>query len=128
MAIEPVVFDSHNLGGKFALVLAFAGAREDVEYQVNFMRELGFTKTTGFEYDRAFWNNSPTPQMASIRPAETVNFLARIAPSSYLARVGNGIVYYSGPQFEQANKAPLELMRRVKQSYDPKGIFPEYSE
>ena len=55
MAIEPVVFDSHNLGGKFALVLAFAGAREDVEYQVSLMRELGFTKTTGIEYDRAFW-------------------------------------------------------------------------
>jgi FAD/FMN-containing dehydrogenase len=128
MAIEPVVFDSHNLVGNFALVLAFAGAREDVEYQVNLMRELGFTETTGIEYDRAFWKNSPTARRASILPAETVNFLARITPSPYLARVGNGIVYYSGPQLEQGNKAPLELMRRVKQSYDPKGIFPEYSE
>ena len=124
-AVEPVVMDAHNLGGGITLVVAFSGAREDVEEQCSVSEGLGFTEAS-LENDGKFHSADGDLAKASVLPSKTVELLARIAPAQFIARYGNGVVYYRGSDFQQQRQVPEGLMRRVKEAYDPLNILPEW--
>jgi FAD/FMN-containing dehydrogenase len=150
-AVRPVVLDLQNLNSKFVVVLGFAGAKEDVAFQKGRAGELGFTQEITLDYDAHFFSNSRI-QKASVLPSQTVAQLKQLNPDKFVARLGNGVIYYSNAagtgvdalqhvsiavissppqgggerQGEGASPKIQELMSRIKDTYDPKHIFPEF--
>jgi glycolate dehydrogenase FAD-binding subunit len=127
--LTPVSLDLHN-GTKPALcsvVIGFAGVNEDVEWQTTKALALGVTEPADLQYEEQFWTSAlPQPARLSVLPSRLIERIAQLGPASFVARAGNGIIYYRGtppPKVEQ----PLELMRRVKEAFDPKHILPELS-
>ena len=97
--LTPTVLDLHRAGQSqpSRLTLTFSGAREDVEAQLARARELGFTATGALEYDMAFHaHGSSKPRRASILPSRLVQTLESLAPESFVARAGNGVIHYRG--------------------------------
>jgi len=123
--VVPVIIDAHNHGGAPALVVGFAGANEDVAWQLACARDLGFTQDASLEYEGAFWDSSDPVQCASVLPSKVVDTLRQINATYYVARAGNGIIYYRGGKDWDHPKLPRELMRRIKDTYDPKHVLPD---
>jgi len=122
--ITPVILDVYPDAGVPAIVLGFAGAREDVEWQLARARELGFMDRGSLDYEQEFWARFEPPQRASVVPSRLGDTLRDLAPESYVARAGNGVIYYRGARAVAKPDAPLELMRRIKDTYDPKHLLP----
>ncbi len=124
-SVVPVAVDMHNYGGTTTLVACFAGPSEDVSWQLGCARDLGFREGACFEYERAFWNSSEPARCLSVLPSKVVETLRQIEPKSYVVRAGNGIIYYRGAKGLDHPALPRELMRRIKDTYDPKHLLPE---
>jgi FAD/FMN-containing dehydrogenase len=125
--VTPVLFDLHNLASQLSLVVGFAGAKEDVEWQTAKARALGISEAVDLNYQERFWSeNLPTPARLSILPARLVESIRQLGSVNFVARAGNGIVYYRGAPSPPVER-PLELTRRVKAAFDPKGILPDLS-
>jgi FAD/FMN-containing dehydrogenase len=126
---EPIVLDAHNLSGRYTVVLAFAGIREDIEVQVKLARSFGFVTVGPASYFQDFWDKTAPPvRKTSVLPSRTTETIGAIKPSLFLAHLGNGIIYSRGDTPPAEEPMPLKLMERVKNTYDPKGILPHYSE
>ena len=124
-SVVPVAIDAHNYGGTTTLVACFAGANEDVAWQLGCARELGFTQEASLEYEQAFWDSSEPVECVSVLPSKVFDTLHQINARSYVARAGNGIIYYRGGKDPDHPKLPRELMKRIKDTYDPKHLLPE---
>jgi FAD/FMN-containing dehydrogenase len=138
--LTPVVLDAHRLEGTqsksersadslvrapISIVLGFAGTREEVDWQLAVARSLGFETETGLDYEAHFWNDSAPVSRLSVLPsrlAETIDDLGR---RPFIARAGNGVIYFRGDMIPLKNNPLLELMRRLKNAYDPKNILPD---
>jgi hypothetical protein len=123
--ISPVILDAYNLSGPAAMVLGFAGTREDVDWQAARGRELGFNEAGSLAYDTGFWNSPDAVQWASVLPSKVSEALESIEPQTWVARVGNGVIYYRGGKPAARPQPPRDLTRRVKDTYDPNRILPE---
>ena len=123
--VEPIVLDAHNLEGELALVTAFAGMREDVEYQVAIARPLGFAICAAPLYQMNFGSES-TAAKTSVLPSQTIAAIQSIAPAQFLAHLGNGIIYFRGGTAPDDAPVPAKVMGRLKNAYDPKQILPAY--
>jgi FAD/FMN-containing dehydrogenase len=119
---EPVLLDAHNLAGGLRLVAAFAGAREDVAYQLAIAREMAAWR------ELAEYRGTPIlpPRKLSVAPSNVFNTLKTLGETRFVARLGNGIIYADAidPNDAVPNR---ELAERVKEAYDPAGIFPAYT-
>jgi FAD/FMN-containing dehydrogenase len=117
---EPVLFDAHNLQERFTLVVGLAGATEDVDYQLKILHAIVSFSPGATRYDDGL------RQKTSVRPSEAASFLKSLGKQRFVARLGNGVIYYegSGPGARQIQNP--DLMKRVKDVYDPQRIFPEY--
>lgn len=122
---EPVAFDALVKNGKLELIVAFAGSREDVEAQVKMVQALGFHALEDSDYATDFWNRE-TPRKISVLPSRTVATLRELGAEEWLAHLGNGVIHYRGGKRDNNEPLTPMLMDRVKKSYDPKGIFPNY--
>lgn len=119
--IETVILDLHNINGELTLVLGVAGTREDVAAQIERARVIGFQENGNIEYNVAL------KEKASVLPSEIFRLIEQLRGERFIARLGNGIVYYEGPALTVDGAAVArELMRRVKEAYDPKQVLPEY--
>jgi hypothetical protein len=98
-----------------------------VEWQLALARTLGFATTCSTDYEIRFWNDAVPPNRLSVLPSRLGETIARLGPRPFVARAGNGVIYFHGeaPADEQQN-LPTELMRRVKMAYDPKHLLPEF--
>jgi glycolate oxidase FAD binding subunit len=123
--MTPVIIDLYGHGAASVLVLGFAGAREDVAWQLERAREIGFTAGGSLEDERKFWTLAEPVQRASVLPSRVDDALRNMAADSYVARAGNGVIYYRGGQPPTTRETPHELMRRIKDTYDPKHLLPE---
>lgn len=122
---EPVIFDAWNFDGRISVVAAFAGNREDVAEQMDIARALGMREIDEPDHADQFARRGDA-QSISVLPSRTVAVLKEIGTNDWVAHLGNGIIQYRGRKRVESQKAPGELMRRVKQAYDPKEIFPNY--
>jgi FAD/FMN-containing dehydrogenase len=120
---EPVALDLHNIGGGLTLVAAFAGAREDVELQERAARSAGLNSHGNTEYDRA----SRIFRKVSVLPSRIWEQLENLQNARFIARLGNGIVYHDSEIEKNTGPVLSELTARVKKTYDPRGVLPEYS-
>jgi glycolate oxidase FAD binding subunit len=130
--ITPVVLDLHNslavpasAGTANLVVLGFDGARDEVEWQIATAAELGFRESAVLDYDQAF-HQQPGVKKLSVLPSKLSEAIAAVSKSPFLARAGNGIVYYTGPQIAWPTAPiPKHLQQRVKDTFDPNHVFPE---
>ena len=122
--LTPVVLDLHGSQAGHTLVLGLAGPREDVEWQREQARALGFTENATLDYDEAFRQVTEPFHTASVLPSKLIEMIKSLDAQSYVARAGNGLVYFRGGRAQTGPELPLKLMRRIKETYDPKGILP----
>jgi FAD/FMN-containing dehydrogenase len=121
--LTPVVLDLHGSGAGHTFVLGLAGAREDVEWQREQASALGFTESAALDYDEAM--TSEPVQTVSVLPSKLIETIKSLHAQGYVARAGNGLVYFRGGRAPTRLELPLKLMRRIKETYDPKGILPD---
>lgn len=133
-ALSPVVLDLHNVpvpksapGTGLTVVLGFAGAREDVEFQLAKAHELGAGRESSLDYGGAFWNSESIEAVRriSVLPSEVTRTLGALGSVSFVARAGQGTIHYRGGPEPPKADLPVRLLRRVKEAYDPKHILPD---
>ena len=123
--VTPVVLDLHNLRlhlpqrlPAFSLVLGFAGTRGAVE--------LGFKEPASLDYEKDFRSGElPSPHRVSVLPSCLIETIRGLPNAPFVARAGNGVIYWRGEAIPPKNGRPIELTRRVKAAFDPKHILPE---
>ena len=141
--LTPVILDAHRsadshvrantnehadsaVRAPIQIILGFAGTREEVEWQMEQAEKLGFAQPASLDYEAAFWSDSAPAHRLSVLPSRLTDSLAQLGPRSFVARAGNGTIYYRGEPVGAKSILPLELMRRVKAAYDPKNLLPEF--
>jgi glycolate oxidase FAD binding subunit len=123
--LAPAVLDLHNVNTNHSfLVLGFAGSREEVEWQLGAARKLGFLETASLEYEKNFWATPPAPiSKISVLPSRLIETITQRGGERFVARAGNGILYYHGAPPEPENNLPVHLWQRARQAFDPKNIL-----
>ena len=117
--LQPHVLDLHRLeNAPLMLVLGLAGAKADVEAQVDNTRDMGITDLGDLAHDASFRSSSHTT--ISVPPGQLSEKLPNA--ESFVARAGNGIYYYY--YGEPIPHKPTALEQRIKDAFDPKGILP----
>jgi FAD/FMN-containing dehydrogenase len=132
--LAPVVLDLHNWpaasgarASSFFVVLGFAGTREEVDWQSAKARELYLSEPSNLDYEAAFWIEKAAPPLRniSVLPSRVTQTIRDLGDVPFIARAGNGVIYYRGGPNPPAEELPKQLMQRVKDTYDPKHILPE---
>ncbi len=118
--IDPVIFDAHRMAGRLTLVIAFAGAREDVAYQVELAQRITGWDRSSTAYDAKLRNTF------SVLPNSMADALAPIERGRFIARLGNGVIYHDGEPLMKRMIPNAALAARLKTAYDPHGILPDY--
>jgi FAD/FMN-containing dehydrogenase len=107
--ISPVILDLHNSGGT-QIVIGFAGASEDVDWQLAQFREA--TPAT-LDYFTGF-----KPQhRQSCLPAKICEVIAASGATDYVAHAGDGVILYRGGTPPPPERLPVELMRRIEAAF-----------
>jgi FAD/FMN-containing dehydrogenase len=126
--ITPSVLDLHNNpqhGGLFSVVAGFSGSFAEVDWQLGLAAELGFAEPTMLDYEQRFWElDSAPPRRWSVPPATVVDRLLELDGAPFVARAGNGTIYFRGEVNPPRPALPSDLLRRVKETFDPHGILP----
>jgi len=125
--LTPSVLDAHGGGEKVAgifVVLGFDGTAEEVEWQLAKAKELGFTEPSSLDYEKQFWAEENLSQNISVLPSKLIETI-RGLKAPFVARAGNGIIFHRGGLELPEPNLPVHLLQRVKDTFDPKHIFPE---
>ncbi len=126
--LAPTVLDLHNVlprAGQLTLVLGFAGMGEDVEWQVARAAELGFNQPSSLEYEKEFFKDGMSFQKLSVLPSKLTRELGRLNNARFVARAGNGVIYYAGPVAPRRTERLSRLEQRLKDEFDPNHILPD---
>lgn len=127
--VTPVALDGcrSGLGDPIRVRIAFAGCREEVEWQAGQAGALGFRPGEGPETTAAL--ASALPVRLSVLPSELPATLARLDPPRWVARLGNGVAWLphcSAPGAARPSPGVERLAARVKELFDPAGILPPW--
>jgi FAD/FMN-containing dehydrogenase len=126
--LQPVVLDLDRLGEEaITLVVGFAGPSADVEAQKVELSEQGFGEVNSLAYDEQF--RSQPHSTKSIAPGNLFNALNELGDAEFVARAGNGVVYFLGDPPDEAKSASTdlsELERRLKKEFDPENKLPTF--
>ena len=109
------------------VVAGFAGHREEVEWQLATARELGLDRAADLQHQSRFWMmpSLKEPAHLSVLPSQITEAIRSLGVVDFVARAGNGVIYYRGGMPPPKAAPPLYLMQRLKDIYDPKHIFPD---
>ncbi len=108
------------------LVLGFDGTREEVGWQKARLETICKATPTDLAYDQQFANNGVKNPVRrrSILPSRLTEEISMLGCEQFVARAGNGVVYYRGGIAPPKSEVPAVLMQRVKDIFDPNHIFP----
>jgi glycolate oxidase FAD binding subunit len=124
--ITPVAVELHNLSAVTQLVLGFAGTREDVIWQLEEAAKLGIAEPATLGYTATFFGQDAPPlQCLSVLPSRLIATFQELGPVPFVARAGNGVIYYRGGPTPAKRLRSPSLAERVKAAFDPNRIFPE---
>jgi hypothetical protein len=107
------------------LLLGFAGTREEVDWQAAEAAKLGITESTHLESEQAFWSQGTAPRRLSVLPSRVIDMIQSLGTVEFVARAGDGLIYYRGGPPPPKAEAPMRLLQRIKDTYDPKHILPD---
>ena len=108
------------------LVAGFSGPRTAVDWQLALATKLGFTEPASLAYDAGFHAPElPPSNRLSVLPSRLVETVRLLGDAPFVARAANGLIYHRASVSNPSQNLPRELMRRVKHTFDPRGIFPE---
>lgn len=109
-----------------AVIIGLAGSRAEVDWQEGHASELGFVQPTNLGYEDEFWSHpeSETTRTASVLPSRLIEILKELNAAEFVARAANGVIHYRGAPPLPSVKPPMDLLRRMKDAYDPNGILP----
>jgi FAD/FMN-containing dehydrogenase len=124
--ITPVVLDLYSDGPSCNIVIGLAGTPAEVAWQKDVASRLGLKLPASLDYERQFWSLPAAVERASVLPSRLIAELEAIQPETFVARAGNGIIYYRGGSARKSTPIPESLNRRVKEMFDPKGILPTF--
>ena len=125
--MTPVVLDLYSQAfPSCTLVLGVAGTNAEVAWQRELAKKLGFSQPTSLDHDREFWRHSVPVHRPSVLPSRLINELEEIRPETFVARAGNGIIYYRGGSPKKSAPIPEALNRRVKEIFDPNTVLPPF--
>ena len=131
--LSPTVLDLHNVGESSGqavkLVIGIDGTREEVEWQRVKVGALGEAVPTNLDYDKQFGNNGVKGPVhrRSILPSRLTEVISTLRCEQFVARAGNGVVYYRGGTPPPKPEVPTALTRRLKDIFDPNYVFSELS-
>lgn len=108
-----------------SIALGLAGTRAEVDWQLAVARSLGFEAETTLDYETRFWIEPGTAHQISVLPSRLTETIADLGSRPFVARAGNGVIYYRGEALPKTQELPVALMKRIKAAYDPKNILPE---
>ncbi|MDB6038715.1 MAG: linked oxidase domain protein [Verrucomicrobiales bacterium] len=120
------IYRLEGLGG-VRLLAGFTGAREDVEAHIKKATNFGLAEKGSIEEQNLFWEKDTARQKCSVLPSVLLTTVEQIKPDTFLARAGNGILYHRGGENHLRSTQAPELMKRLKDAYDPYGILPEFA-
>ncbi len=127
--LTPVVLDLHRLSESdvqaATVVLGFAGTREEAEWQLAMADGLGFREPGSLDYEQEFWAGGDPVQRLSVLPSKLIEAISALPGIPLIARAGNGMLYYRGEPVPRSDDPPPDLMRRVKDAFDPNHVLPE---
>ncbi|MDB6024608.1 MAG: dehydrogenase [Verrucomicrobiales bacterium] len=123
--LTPVVLDLHNTSGSYSFVLGFAGTNEEVAWQLDKASALGVKEPASLDYDREFWLQRTTANKIAVLPSKIIEAVQGLNGASFVARVGNGVIFHNDTTAPKKADLPLHLFQRLKDEYDPKHILPE---
>ncbi len=125
--LTPVVFDLHNVNQTLTLVLGFSGTSADVAWSLTEAKKIGFEQSASLDYEPGFWinGNKNDVRRLSVLPSKITESIRTLEASAYVARAGNGVIYYRGGKEPVKDHLPTQLLQRLKAAYDPKRILPE---
>ncbi len=127
--LTPMVFDLHRLASSgpapLTIVLGFAGTREEVEWQLGRAGELGLKEACSLDYEAEFRTSGVAPHRWSVLPSRLAGAIRELDGAPFVARAGNGIIYYGGARVGGRETVPSALMTRLKDAFDPSHILPE---
>ncbi len=140
-ALTPIALDLHNISANtpppstinhqpspiLRVVLAFAGTREEVDWQLAEARQLRTFEPAERDYEARFRADATasTLRTLSVLPSKLTGALRDLGVVTFVARAGNGVAYYRGGPAPPRPLLPRQLTQRVKDTYDPKHILPE---
>ena len=128
--LTPVVLDLHSVSNSESptssrLVLGLAGTREEVDWQSTKAADLGIAERASLDYEASFWSQPPEPHRLSVLPSRVTEMIRTSGASHWVARAGNGVIFHRGDLAPAGTERPIQLMRRIKDAYDPRNILPE---
>jgi len=145
--MTPVVFDLHRLPERglqpastsaadpalkrpearapLTLVVGCDGTREDADWQLGLATQLGFADSASLDYDKSFHTEVKPVRKLSVLPSKLIETLCALGDAPFVARAGNGIIYHRTNLAAPTPNLPTNLLRRVKDAFDPKHILPE---
>jgi hypothetical protein len=97
-----------------------------VDWQLAQAAPLGFGESCALDHEREFWD-APTPaaHRVSVLPSRVTEAMGELGGAPFVARAGNGVIYHRGAQPSASPDLPANLLRRVKDIFDPNHILPE---
>jgi len=127
--LTPVVLDLHSANlPQCSAVLGLAGTTEEVVWQRQKAEGLGFSTSSNLDYDRRFWANSESAKRSSVLPSEIGREIEARSPREFVARAGNGTIFYRGGSPPQQSTQLGALNQKLKETFDPKMILPSLSQ
>ena len=130
--LTPRVLDLYR-DNELRVVLGFAGAREEVDWQLGAASKMGIKENADLQYDSDIRGPAPVQQL-SVLPSRLIETLERLQPARFVSRAGNGVIYYSGAGATAGSSSEgrvttspatvQELTRRIKDTFDPKHVLP----
>jgi FAD/FMN-containing dehydrogenase len=128
--VTPVVLDCHKVGAAgegCVVVLGCSGTQEDVDWQAARASTLGFAEAATLDYEKKFWNEAKAHRW-SVLPSKLMEAARGLGNVEFVARAGNGVIYYQGGQAPPKSQLPVELLRRVKETFDPNHVLADFPE
>jgi glycolate oxidase FAD binding subunit len=125
--VTPTIIDLHRIDtdGAWHVVVAFAGTREEVTWQLAEAARLGMEESGTLDYEKAFWTEDAGETIhRSVLPSRLIETIGQLGDVPLVARAGNGVIYHQGETAPPSPALPTALLDRVKETFDPNRILP----